>query len=75
MRDKDRAMLFSCCLALCPLAPWQAFRFSIVLSYRRQIIVYRFRYRMTEIVSVRYYRIVIERNDNTETLDTISSTM
>ena len=36
MRDKDRTMLLlSCCLALCPLAPWQAFHF---LSFYRIVI-------------------------------------
>ena len=32
MRDKDRAvLLLSCCLALCPVAPWQALAFYRVI--------------------------------------------
>ena len=50
--------LLSCCLT-CPLAPWPAFRlYRFIVSLSN----YRYRYRITEIVSVRCYRIVMERS-------------
>ena len=58
--DCDWVLLLSCCLALCPLTTWQAFHI-IVLSYRYRTIACRSRYRITAVVSVWYYRIVIEQ--------------
>ena len=45
-------VLLICSLVLCPLAPWQAFRFSIVLSYRYRTT----RYRLSLWLSLSNYR-------------------
>ena len=52
------ALLLFGAVSLGPLAGVSLF---FVLWYCYRIIVYRYRDRITEIVSVRYYRIVIER--------------
>ena len=52
MRDKDRAMLLLSCFGVVSPGPLAGVSLFVVLSYR---------YRNTEIVSVRYYRIIIER--------------
>ena len=66
MRGKDRAMHLPALLlfgAVSP-APSAGASILIVVSYRYRIIVYRYRYRIAGIISVRCYRIVIERYNN-----------
>ena len=71
--DCDWVLLLSCCLALCPLAPRQAFRFfgRFVVSlskYRLSSKLSNYRNSFSTIVS---YIVSLSNDNNTETFGTI----
>ena len=63
IRSGVRVSLFRCYLLRCVPWPPGIVRPSIVLSHRYRLSFYRYRYRNIEILSIRYYRFLIERCD------------